>query len=225
MLGSGLGLPYVLIFPDMSSFSRVILPSGQNFQNRHKCPEIGLKHFNFHVWATSETKERVGIVKKFDLDYLWISILYQSLTLKKCFRKNVHLSARLSLWQSPNIAPKPIIDRYRWNSISGVLSKYPGPFIFNFPPIPKINSSSHKKRKIKILIFSKIASTILIKCYGFIVLSTPNNIILSVFLEKFMKLENYFLIYCPSSKHWPISFKFDISCKYLQPVLPFSTKP
>ena len=56
--------------------------------------------------------------QKIRLWFLWISILYQSLTLKKCFRKNVHLSVNLSLWQLPNIAPKPI-DRYRWNSISG----------------------------------------------------------------------------------------------------------
>ena len=48
------------------------------------------------------------------------------------------------------------------------------------------------------------------KFYGFIVVSTPNNMILSGFPEKSMKLENYYLIYCPSSKHWQISFKWDI---------------
>ena len=51
------GLPYVLIFPDMSSFSRVILPSGQNFQNQRKCLEIGLKHFNFYFRALSGEKK------------------------------------------------------------------------------------------------------------------------------------------------------------------------
>ena len=168
--------------------------------------------------------ESIAIVKNFDFDYLWISILYQSHTLKKCFRKNVHLSVRLSLWQSLNIAPKPI-DWYSWNSLSGVLCIYLGHFIFNFPPSPKINGSWHEKRKIKIPIFSKMPSTILIKFYRFIVLSTPNNMILSGSPKKSMKLENYFLIYCPSNKHWPISFKFDISCKYLQPVFPFSTNP
>ena len=137
-----------------------------------------------------------------------------------------HLSVRLSLWQSPNIAPKPI-DRYRWISISGVLCKYPGHFIFNFPTTPKINGSSYKKINIKWRFSQKMASTILMKFYGFIVVSTPNNMILSVFFfwKKSMKLENYFLIYCPSSKHWPISFKFDISCKYLQPVFPFLANP
>ena len=40
-----------------------------------------------------------------------------------------------------------------------------------------------------------MASTILIK---FIVLSTPNNMILSIFSKKSMKLDNYFLIFCPS---------------------------
>ena len=82
-----IGLPYILIFPDMSSFSRVILASGRNFQNRHKCPEIGLKHFNFYSRATFRSEKSIAIVKKFDFDYLWISILHQSLTLKKCFLK------------------------------------------------------------------------------------------------------------------------------------------
>ena len=45
------------------------------------------------------------------------------------------------------------------------------------------------------------------------------------FSKKCMKLEKYFLIYCPLSKHWPISFKFDISCKYLHPIFPFMTNP
>ena len=52
-----LGLPYVLIFPDMSSFSRVILASGRNFQNRHRCPEIELKHLNFYFRATLGAKK------------------------------------------------------------------------------------------------------------------------------------------------------------------------
>ena len=33
-----------------------------------------------------------------------------------------------------------------------------------------------------------------------------------------MKLENYFLIYCPPSKHWPISFKFDTA---IEPIFDF----
>ena len=53
------GLPFVLIFPDMSSFSRVILASGRNFQNQRKCPEIGLKHFNFYFRATPGVKKEL----------------------------------------------------------------------------------------------------------------------------------------------------------------------
>ena len=43
-----------------------------------------------------------------------------------------------------------------------------------------------------------MASTILIISYRFIVHSNPNNMALSAFPRKSMKLENYFLIYCPS---------------------------
>ena len=57
---------------------------------------------------------------------------------------SIYLSVCLC-WQSLNIAPKPI-DRYRWNSVFGVVCKYPGSFIFNFPPIRKINSRSCKKK-------------------------------------------------------------------------------
>ena len=48
-----------------------------------------------------------------------------------------------------------------------------------------------------------MAATIFIKFCGFIVHSKTNNMTLSVFPGKSLKLENYFLIYCPSSKHWP----------------------
>ena len=77
---------------------------------------------------------QVVIGQLYIVSYRWLanSIMSTIITLKKCFRKNIHLSARLSLWQLLNIAPKPI-DRYRWNSISGILCKYPGPFIFYFP--------------------------------------------------------------------------------------------
>ena len=40
------------------------------------------------------------------------------------------------------------------------------------------------RKKLRILIFSKMAPTILIKFCGFIVLSTPNNLTLSAFPEK-----------------------------------------
>ena len=49
--------------------------------------------------------------------------------------------------------------------------------------IPKINGSSHEK-KIKILIFSKMATTIMIKFCRFIVHSKLNNMTLSDFPEK-----------------------------------------
>ena len=119
----------------------------------------------------------IAIVKIFDFEFfLWFFILHHSQSLKMCFRKKCLC---VCLWQSPNFAPKPI-DRYCWNSISGVLCKYPG-LLFLISPSPWIKNSPHKKRKIKILIFSKMASTILIKFYGFIVVSIPNNMILSVF--------------------------------------------
>ena len=86
---SWIGLPYILIFPDMSSFARVILASGRNFQNWRKCPEIGLKHFNFLLSSDIRSEESIAIVNNFDFDYLWISILYQSLTLKKSFLGSV----------------------------------------------------------------------------------------------------------------------------------------
>ena len=53
-------------------------------------------------------------------------------------------------------------------------------------------------RKIKILIFSKMAQTILIKCCGFIVHSMPNNITLSAFPRKIPQTRKIvFLIFCP----------------------------
>ena len=101
--------------------------------------------------------------------------------------------------------------------------KYPGPFIFNFPPCLKLTIVHIRKGKEKNSDFLQndinnfdeilqVYSTFNTQHYG-----------TTGFSEKSIKLENYFLIYCPSSKHWPISFKFNISCKYLQPVFPFLT--
>ena len=54
---------------------------------------------------------------------------------------------------------------------------------FSFSPTPKIKGSLHKK-KFKILIFSKMALTVFIKFWEFIVYSKRNNMTLSAFPEK-----------------------------------------
>ena len=51
------------------------------------------------------------------------------------------------------------------------------------------------RKKFKKLIFSKMAPTILIKFCGFIVQSKHNNMTLSAFPEKSLKLEKYILIF------------------------------
>ena len=122
---------------------------------------------------------------------------------------------------SPNVEPKPI-NRSCSKLIPGILSQISQASFFSFSPTPKIKGSSHEK-KLKILIFSKMASTILIKLCRFIVHSKPNNMTLSAFPGKSLKLEKQFLILFPSTKiaHKPTcqSLSHSISrvpCKCLQ---------
>ena len=64
--------------------------------------------------------------------------------------------------------------------------------IFLVFPLPLKLRVVHMRKKLKTLIFSKMAITILIKFSGFIVHSKPNNMTLSAFLEKSLKLEKQF---------------------------------
>ena len=54
------------------------------------------------------------------------------------------------------------------------------------------------RKKFKILIFSKMAKTILIKFCGFIVHSKPNNMTLSTFPGKIPETRKIVFIFCPS---------------------------
>ena len=166
-------------------------------------------------------KEVLQSSKNLTLIFLWFFVLHHSHSLKMCSRKKCP-----SLWQSPNNAPKPI-DRYRWNSISGVLSKYPG-LLFSISPLPlKLTIVHIRKEKKSDFLKNGINNfdEILWVYSSFDIQQYDTRGLSGFFRKKSMKLENYFLIYCPSSKHWPISFEFDIYCKYLQPVLLFSANP
>ena len=84
--------------------------------------------------------------------------------------------------QSPNIAPKPT-DQSCSNSVSRVpLQTSPAClFVFELPSKLRV---VHIRKKFKILVFSKMTLTILIKFCGFIVHSNLNNTALSAFPEK-----------------------------------------
>ena len=97
---------------------------------------------------------RIAIVKKFDFDFIMVSVLYHSHIIKKCFRK-ISVCVCLSVWPLPNIEPKQI-DRSCSKSVSRVLSQISRAF-FNFSPTPKIKGSSHEK-KIKNFDFLKNGS-------------------------------------------------------------------
>ena len=103
------------------------------------------------------------------------------------------VSVCLSVCPSPIVEPKPI-DRFRSNSISRVLLQI-SPAFFSFTPTPKIKGSSHEKKN---LIFSKIASTILIKFCGFIAHSKPNNMALLVFSGKITETGKIYFNFFPS---------------------------
>ena len=98
---------------------------------------------------------------------------------------------------SPNVEPKPI-DRSRSNSIYRVLM-YISRAVFLVFPLPLKLRAVHIIKEFKISNFSKIALTILIKFCDFIVHSKPNIIWhYRLFPEKSLKLEKWFLIFCPS---------------------------
>ena len=86
------------------------------------------------------------------------------------------------------VCPSPIVETKPIRHL-GSSCKYLKPlfFFFSFSPNPKINDSSHKKKKIKISIFSKMALTIWIKVCRFIVHSKPKNMTLSAFFGKILE--------------------------------------
>ena len=127
--------------------------------------------------------------------FLWFFILHHSQSLKMCFRKNVCVCVCvcLSVWPSPNVQPKPI-DRSRSKSISRVLSQISQADFLVFP-LPLNLRVVHMRKNFKILIFSKMASTILIKFCRLIVYSKPNYMALSVFPGKIPETGKIFLIF------------------------------
>ena len=117
--------------------------------------------------------------------FWWISILYHSHILKKCFRKIsmcVRLSLSFSLPLSLSLSLPLFLSLCLTVASSKVVPKlinYLVPIRYlessckdldSFSPTPKIKGSWHKKM---ISIFSKMAETILIKFFGFIVHSKP----------------------------------------------------
>ena len=80
---------------------------------------------------------------------------------------------------SPNVAPKPT-SQSRSHSISRVLLQISPADFFIFP-LPLKLRVVHMRKKLNILIFSKMAPTILIKFCEFIGHSKPNIMTLSAF--------------------------------------------
>ena len=95
------------------------------------------------------------------------------------------MSVRLSVCLSLNVEPKPI-DRSHSKPIYGVLSQISRAMFLIFP-LPLKLMVVHIRKKFKISIFSKMASTILFKFCVFIVHSKPNNMTLSAFPEKILE--------------------------------------
>ena len=168
------------------------------------------RNFNFYFRATLGVKEvpycnRQKIRFRF---FWWFSILCHPHILKMCFRKNVCLcvcvsvcvsvclsvciclsvclSVCLTVWltdrPSPNVKLKPI-DWFRSKSISRVPSQIFRAVFLDFPLSLKLRVV-HIREEVKNSIFSKMATTILIKFSGFIVYSKPNNMTLSAFPRK-----------------------------------------
>ena len=92
---------------------------------------------------------------------------------------------------SPNVAPKPT-SQSRAHSISRVPLQISLAHFFAFE-LPSKLTVFHIRKKFKILVFSKMAPTIFIKCCGFIVHSKPNNITLSAFPGKIPETWKIFL--------------------------------
>ena len=112
---------------------------------------------------------------------LYISQIFQKSVLEESLC--VCLSVWLSVWLSPNVEPK-LIDRSRSKWMYLVSSRiYLEPFCLVFP-LPLKLRVVHIRKKFKISNFSKMALTILIKFYGFIVHSKLNNMTLSAFPGK-----------------------------------------
>ena len=100
------------------------------------------------------------------------------------FRKNVCVCVSVCRrTHSLNQLTDLVQNRYLWSS-----RKYLEPF-FSFPPPLKLRVV-HIRKKLKTLIFSKMAPTIFIKFCGSIVYSKPNNMVLSAFPGKSLKLKN-----------------------------------
>ena len=142
-----------------------------------KFPFQLLKIYDFYFRAALGMKE-VGYCsrqKNWFRFILWISILRHSHSLKMCYRKNVCARARARACVCVCLCVC-LCDRLRTqclNHLTGLVQirylesscKYLKQFFFLVFPYPKIKDSSHEK-KLKILIFSKMALTILIKFVG-----------------------------------------------------------
>ena len=92
---------------------------------------------------------------------------------------------------SRNVAPKPT-DQSCSNQISGVpLQLFPVSFSFFlfYFDLPSKLRVVHIRKKLKIFVFWKTASTIFIQFCGFIVHSNLNNMTLSAIHGKFFKLK------------------------------------
>ena len=138
--------------------------------------------------------------KKSTSTFWWFSILYHSHILKKCFRKQ-SVYACVCVWvcfvcPSPNVEPKPI-NRSRSKSIPSFFSQI-FRAVFSVLPLPLKLRVVHIRKKYKILIFSKMAPTILTKFCGFIVHSKPNNMTLSAFPGKIVTRIILFNFLCVS---------------------------
>ena len=123
-------------------------------------------------------------MKKFYFDFLkWFLILHHSHSLKIVLENmSVCVCVCMFVWLLPITEPKPIV-RFRSNSISRVLLLISQASFLVCTLSQKLRVV-HMRKKFKILIFSKMAPTILIKFSGFIVHSKPNNMTLSAFPEK-----------------------------------------
>ena len=90
----------------------------------------------FLLTSDIRSEGSIAIVKKFDFDFLWISILYHSHILKSDLEKKKSVSLCVT-----------VAEFSRSNSISRILLKIYRAIVFSFLPTPKINGSWHKKIK------------------------------------------------------------------------------
>ena len=137
----------------------------------------GRKHFRtycifintFLLSSDIRSEGSIAIVKKFDLDFLMI---FDSISLphpKNVFqKKSLSLSVSVCLY----VYPSPTVV---WCPLANISSRF-----LVFPLTLKLRVV-HMRKKLKILILSKMAPTILTKFCGFIVHSKPNTMTLSPF--------------------------------------------